>query len=46
MLHPILAFQASGPFDASFIEGIWAPAWQPLYDGISYADQRYQGLAA
>ena len=46
MLHPILSIPSVGPFNASFIEGIWAPAWQPLYDGISYADQRYQGLGS
>ena len=46
MLHPIVNIPSFGPFDASFAEGIWAPAWQPLYDGISYADQRYQGLSA
>jgi hypothetical protein len=44
MLHPILSIPSVGPFDANFAEGIWAPAWQPLYDGVSYADQRYQGL--
>jgi hypothetical protein len=44
MLHPILSIPSLGPFDANFAEGIWAPAWQPLYDGVSYADQRYQGL--
>jgi hypothetical protein len=44
MLHPILSIPSVGPFDANFVEGIWAPAWQPLYDGVSYADQRYQGL--
>jgi hypothetical protein len=44
MFHPILSIPSVGPFDANFVEGIWAPAWQPLYDGVSYADQRYQGL--
>jgi hypothetical protein len=44
MLHPLLSIPTVGPFNANFAEGIWAPAWQPLYDGVSYADQRYQGL--
>jgi hypothetical protein len=44
MFHPILGLPSLGPFDTNFVEGIWAPAWQPLYDGVSYADQRYQGL--
>lgn len=44
MFHPILSIASVGPFNANFVEGIWAPAWQPLYDGVSYADQRYQGL--
>ena len=44
MLHPILSFPSEGLFDANFVEGIWAPAWQPLYDGVSYADQRYEAL--
>ena len=33
MLHPILSIPSVGPFNANFVEGIWAPAWQPLYDG-------------
>ena len=44
MLHPILSIPSIGPFASNFVEGIWAPAWQPLYSGISYADKRYQGL--
>lgn len=40
MFHPIFGLPELGSFGASFIEGIWAPAWQPLYDGVSYADQR------
>jgi hypothetical protein len=43
MLHPILNIPTLGSFNANFLEGIWAPAWQPLYSGISYADDRYQG---
>jgi hypothetical protein len=44
MLHPVLSIPSLGPLEANFAEGIWTPAWQPLYDGVSYADQRYQGL--
>ena len=44
MLHPILSIPSLGPFNANFIEGIWAPARQPLCDGVRYADERYQGL--
>jgi hypothetical protein len=44
MLHPILSVPSLGPFESNFVEGIWAPAWQPLYTGVSYTDQRYDGL--
>jgi hypothetical protein len=44
MLHPILSIRSLGPFDSNFVEGIWAPAWQPLYTGVSYTNQRYNGL--
>ena len=44
MFHPILSIPTMGPFGANLLEGIWAPAWQPLYTGVSYADRRYDGL--
>jgi len=44
MLHPILSIPSLGPLNSNFVEGIWAPAWQPLYTGVSYADRRYHGL--
>ncbi len=44
MLHPLLSIPSLGPFNANLVEGIWAPALQPLYTGVSYADRRYQGL--
>jgi uncharacterized protein DUF1302 len=44
MLHPILSLPSAGSFGSNFIEGIWNPAWQPLYTGVSYADQQYRGL--
>jgi hypothetical protein len=43
MVHPILSLPTLGPFSSDFLEGIWDPAWQPLYDGVSYADRRYIG---
>jgi hypothetical protein len=43
MLHPLLSLPQSRAFGSSFVEGIWTSAWQPLYSGISYADQRYRG---
>jgi hypothetical protein len=43
MFHPILSLNSFGPFNSNFVEGIWSPTWQPLYTGVSYADQRYQG---
>jgi hypothetical protein len=43
MIHPILSLSGIGPLSSNFLEGIWTPAWQPLYNGISYADQRYSG---
>jgi hypothetical protein len=32
MVHPILNFPSWGPFGANFIEGVWTPAWQPMYN--------------
>src|SRR3984893_10307238 len=32
MVHPILKFPDFGPLTANFIEGIWTPAWQPMYN--------------
>jgi hypothetical protein len=32
MVHPIYKFPDFGPLTANFIEGIWAPAWQPMYN--------------
>ena len=43
MLHPILSLPQAGPLSSNFLEGIWTPACQPLYTGISYVDQRYSG---
>jgi hypothetical protein len=43
ILHPIVSLPEAGPFSSNFVEGIWTPAWQPLYTGISYADRRYRG---
>jgi hypothetical protein len=43
MIHPILSLNRLGPFSSNFVEGVWTPAWQPLYTGVSYADRRYQG---
>ena len=43
MIHPLLSLPALGPFNTNFIEAIWNPAWQPLYNGVSYADRRYAG---
>ncbi len=43
IVHPILSIPNCGPLEGNFVEGVWAPAWQPLYTGISYADRRYSG---
>ncbi len=43
MIHPIVSLPGGGPLSNNFLEGIWTPAWQPLYNGISYADRRYSG---
>jgi hypothetical protein len=32
MVHPIYKLPDFGPLTANFIEGIWAPAWQPMYN--------------
>ncbi|HUA33416.1 MAG TPA: DUF1302 family protein [Candidatus Binataceae bacterium] len=44
MVHPILNLPKAGPFTDNFIEGVWAPAWQPMYTNVDYADNRYAGL--
>lgn len=46
MLHPIVSLHEFGPLSSNFIEGVWAPAWQPLYTGTSYTDHRYAGQSA
>ena len=32
MVHPILNIPSWGPFEANFVEGVWTPAWQPIYN--------------
>ncbi len=44
MLHPILNLPRQGPFTSNLIEAVWAPAWQPLYSSVDYADRRYAGI--
>lgn len=43
MAHPILNLPRMGVFESNFVEGIWAPAWQPKYTSVNYADDRYAG---
>ncbi|MBV9182494.1 MAG: hypothetical protein JO356_14380 [Acidobacteria bacterium] len=43
MVHPILSLHRWGPFSSNFVEGVWGPAWQPLYTSVNYADRRYSG---
>lgn len=43
MVHPIVSLHRFGPFSSSFVEGVWSPAWQPLYTSVNYADRRYAG---
>ena len=43
MVHPILDLAKFGPLTSNFIEGVWAPAWQPMYTNVDYADGRYDG---
>ena len=43
MAHPILSLPTIGSFGSNFIEGVWAPAWQPMYTSVGYADRRYSG---
>src|SRR6516225_1817461 len=43
MVHPIVNLPRCGPLSSSFVEGIWSPAWQPLYTSANYADRRYAG---
>ena len=39
MLHPILRLPDWGPLTANFAEGIWAPAWQPMYTQVDTPNQ-------
>ena len=32
MVHPIFNLPSWGPLTANFIEGVWTPAWQPMYN--------------
>ena len=32
MVHPIFKFPDYGPLTANFVEGVWTPAWQPMYN--------------
>jgi hypothetical protein len=43
IVHPIVNLPRFGPLSSSFVEGIWSPAWQPLYTSVNYADRRYAG---
>jgi len=43
MVHPILNLPELKPFEGNFIEGVWTPAWQPLYTSVDYPDGRYDG---
>ncbi|HJU11059.1 MAG TPA: DUF1302 family protein [Candidatus Binataceae bacterium] len=43
MVHPIVSLHRLGPFSSNFVEGVWSPAWQPLYTSVNYADRRYAG---
>jgi hypothetical protein len=43
MVHPVLNLASVGPFSSDFIEGVWAPAWQPMYTSVDYPDGRYGG---
>lgn len=39
MVHPILNFPSFGPLGANFIEGVWTPAWQPMYTQMDTPNQ-------
>ena len=39
MVHPILNLPKVGPFASNFIEGIWTPAWQPMYTQMDTPNQ-------
>lgn len=43
MFHPISNLPEFGMFGSNFIEGVWTPAWQPLYTSVDYPDRRYAG---
>ena len=39
MVHPILNLPSYGPFNSNFVEGIWTPAWQPMYTQVDTPNQ-------
>ena len=39
MVHPILNLPSFGPLASNFVEGIWAPAWQPMYNQMDTPNQ-------
>jgi Protein of unknown function (DUF1302) len=43
MVHPVLNLPSVGPFQSNFFEGVWAPAWQPMYNSVTYPANYYQG---
>src|SRR5258708_9979289 len=46
MLHPILNLPAAGPFSSNFLEMVYAPGFDFLYNHVAYPDDRYQGQNA
>jgi len=43
MIHPILSLPEFKSLGSNFVEGVWVPAWQPLYTSVDYPDGRYAG---
>jgi hypothetical protein len=41
MIHPVLELPDWGPFSADFLEAIAVPGFQPLWNTVDYADQRF-----
>jgi hypothetical protein len=43
MLHEILNLPKVGPFSSNFLETVYAPGLDPLWNHVDYPDDRYEG---
>jgi len=46
MVHPVLNLPQIGPFAANFVELVYAPGFDYMYNHVDYANDQYDGLDA